>query len=142
MTGVKRQQTKTNREVSIMNQLDEKQLQTHVPIVGWLLIVTNALFLVLAAFLFVLLVGIGLAVGEPEARNILSIVGTSLAALFTVLGIPGIVAGAGLLARQAWGRILAIVVAILSLLNFPIGTIIGIYAIWVLLQEAATAYFK
>jgi hypothetical protein len=97
---------------------------------------------VLAAFLFVLLVGIGLAVGEPEARSILSIVGTSLAALFTVLGIPGIVAGAGLLARQAWGRILAIVVAVLSLLNFPIGTIIGIYVIWVLLQEAATTYFK
>ena len=125
-----------------MNQLDEKQLQTHVPIVGWLLIVTNALFLLLAAFLFALLVGIGVATGEPEASRILTIVGTSLAALFTVLGIPGIVAGAGVLARRSWGRVLAIVVAVLSLLNFPIGTIIGIYAIWVLLQEAATTYFK
>lgn len=125
-----------------MNQLDEKQLQTHVPIAGWLLIVTNALFLLLAAFLFALLVGIGLAIGEPEARSILTIIGTSLAALLTVLGIPGIVAGAGVLARKSWGRVLAIVVAVLSLLNFPIGTIIGIYAIWVLLQEAATTYFK
>lgn len=125
-----------------MNQLDEKQLQTHVPIVGWLLIVTNALFLLLAAFLFALLVGTGLAIGEPEARSILTITGTSLAALFTVLGIPGIVAGAGVLARRSWGRVLAILVAVLSLLNFPIGTIIGIYVIWVLLQEAATTYFK
>jgi hypothetical protein len=125
-----------------MNQLDEKQLRTHVPIVGWLLIVTNALFLLLAAFLFALLVGIGVATGEPEASRILNIVGTSLAALFTVLGIPGIVAGAGVLARRSWGRVLAIVVAVLSLLNFPIGTIIGIYAIWVLLQEEAATYFK
>jgi len=125
-----------------MNQLDEKQLRTHATIVGWLLIVTNALFLLLAAFLFALLVGIGVAVGDPEARRILAIVGTSLAVLLTALGIPGIVAGAGVLARRSWGRILAIVVAVLSLLNFPIGTIIGIYAIWVLLQEAATNYFK
>jgi len=125
-----------------MNQLDEKQLRTHVPIVGWLLIVTNALFLLLAAFLFALLVGIGVAIGDPETGRIMNIVGTSLAALFTVLGIPGIVAGAGVLARRAWGRILAIVVAVLSLLNFPIGTIIGIYAIWVLLQEEAATYFK
>jgi len=125
-----------------MNQLDEKQLRTHATIVGWLLIVTNALFLLLAAFLFTLLVGIGVAVGDPEARRILAIVGTSLAVLLTALGIPGIVAGAGVLARRSWGRILAIVVAVLSLLNFPIGTIIGIYAIWVLLQESAAAYFK
>jgi len=125
-----------------MNQLDEKQLRTHATIVGWLLIVTNALFLLLAAFLFTLLVGIGVAVGDPEAGRILTIVGTSLAVLLTALGIPGIVAGAGVLARRSWGRILAIVVAVLSLLNFPIGTIIGIYAIWVLLQEAATNYFK
>lgn len=124
-----------------MNQLDEKQLRTHATIVGWLLIVTNALFLLLAAFLFALLVGIGVATGEPEARNILTIIGTVLAALFTALGIPGIVAGAGVLARRSWGRVLAIVVAVLSLLNFPIGTIIGIYAIWVLLQEAANTYF-
>ncbi len=125
-----------------MNQLDEKQLRTHVPIVGWLLIVTNALFLLLAAFLFVLLVGIGVAIGDPETSRIFNIVGTSLAALLTVLGIPGIVAGAGVLARRTWGRILAIVVAVLGLLNFPIGTIIGIYAIWVLLQEEGANYFK
>ncbi len=125
-----------------MNQLDEKQLRTHVTIVGWLLIVTNALFLLLAAFLFALLVGIGVAIGDPETGRIMNIVGTSLAALFTVLGIPGIVAGAGVLARRSWGRVLAIVVAVLGLLNFPIGTIIGIYAIWVLLQEEAATYFK
>jgi hypothetical protein len=125
-----------------VNQLDEKQLQTHVPIVGWLLIVTNSLFLLLAAFLFALLVGIGVAIGDPETGRIMNIVGTSLAALLTVLGIPGIVAGAGVLARRSWGRVLAIVVAVLSLLNFPIGTIIGIYAIWVLLQEEAATYFK
>jgi hypothetical protein len=72
---------------------------------------------------------------------ILSVVGTVVGALLAVLAIPGLVAGYGLLARKAWGRVLAIVVGILGLINFPIGTAIGIYALLVLLQEAATDYF-
>ncbi len=124
-----------------MNQLDERQLQIHVPIVGWTLIISNALFLVLAAFLWVLLAGIGIASGEPDARAVLTIVGTALAMFFSLIAVPGVVAGAGLLRRKSWGRILAIVVSILGLLNFPLGTIIGAYALWVLFQDSAQAYF-
>jgi hypothetical protein len=36
---------------------------------------------------------------------------------------------------------LAIVVGILSLVNFPVGTLIGLYTLWVLTQPAATEYF-
>jgi len=38
-----------------------------------------------------------------------------------------LLAGYGLYARARWGRILAIVVAILSLIKFPIGTALGIW---------------
>ena len=44
-----------------------------------------------------------------------------------LLGLPGLLAGYGLLTRKPWARILAIVVGILSLLNFPVGTAIGLY---------------
>lgn len=37
-----------------------------------------------------------------------------------------------LLTRKPWGRVLGIIVAILSLLKFPIGTALGIYTLWVL----------
>jgi hypothetical protein len=57
------------------------------------------------------------------------------------LAIPGLVAGYGLLTWKSWGRILAIVVGILSLINFPLGTAVGIYTLWVLFQEEATDYF-
>ncbi len=124
-----------------MNQLNEQQLQLHVPIVGWVLIVGHVIFLAAAAFVFLLLSGIGVAVGDAEASSILLIVATAVAALLGLLAIPGLVAGFGLLARKNWARILAIVVAILGLLNFPLGTLIGLYAIWVLLQDAATGYF-
>jgi len=124
-----------------VNQLNEQQLQQHVTVLGWLHIVGNAIMFLLGCFVFALLWGIGAATGDPEATTILVIVGTTVGALFVVLGIPGIVAGYGLLKRKAWGRILAMVVGFLGLVNFPLGTAIGIYTFWVLLQEAATEYF-
>ncbi len=123
-----------------MNTLSEREMQVHVPIVGWLLIVSNALFLVIGGLVFLLLVGIGFATREPEPTWILAAVGTFVALLLAALAIPGLVAGAGLLARKSWARILAIVVAVLSLANFPLGTLIGAYALFVLLQDAAAAY--
>ncbi len=124
-----------------MNTLDQRQLQVHVPVVGWLLIACHALFLVIGAFVFLLLVGVGFAAGDPEATPILATVGTVVGLLLAALSVPGIVAGVGVLARKSWGRVLAIVVAILNVPNFPIGTVIGGYALWVLLQDAAAGYF-
>lgn len=125
-----------------MNYLDENGMRTHVPIVGWLLILSSALFLVLAVFLFMLLAGIGVAVNDPEAQPILTVVGLALGAFFGLLSLPGIAAGLGLLWRQRWGRILAIVVSGLNLANVPIGTMVGGYALYVLFQDAAGPYFE
>jgi hypothetical protein len=116
-------------------------MEQHVPILGWLMLAGNAIFLVVGGFVFVLLTGIGAVSGEAEAMGILTVVGASVALLLTVLALPGMIAGYGLLKRRPWGRILATVVAILGLINFPIGTAIGIYVIWVLFQQAATDYF-
>ena len=40
--------------------------------------------------------------------------------------------GFSLLTRKPWGRMIGIVIAILSLLKFPVGTALGIYTLWVL----------
>jgi hypothetical protein len=55
--------------------------------------------------------------------------------------IPGLVAGWGLLKFRPWARILGIVVSILGLLVIPIGTIIGIYGLWVLLNKDTERLF-
>jgi hypothetical protein len=124
-----------------MNSLNQRQLQLHVPVVGWLLIVGNATLLLVGVFVFLLLTGIGIGSGDRQATAILGIVGTTVGLLLIALAIPGLVAGAGLLARKSWARILAIVVGILGLVNVPVGTAIGIYTLWVLMQDAATEYF-
>lgn len=124
-----------------MKTLNQSEVQQHVTILGWIFIVGHALFLVIGAFVFTLLNGIGVASGDQQAMMILSLVGTSVGGLLVVLAVPGIAAGVGLLAHKGWGRYLAIVVAILGLINFPIGTLVGIYALWVLTQEPAAQYF-
>lgn len=121
--------------------MDTREIQQHVSILGWLYIVGHALFLVVGMFVFILLTGIGVATGEPETRTILSAVGTSVGLLLAALAVPGLAAGYGLLTRKPWARVLALVVGILGLVNFPVGTAIGLYALWGLTQPAATDYF-
>jgi hypothetical protein len=73
---------------------------------------------------------------------VLPVVGTAVGTLLILLGLPGLIAGYGLLTTRPWARMLALVVAILNLVNMPVGTIIGAYAIWVLLQAPTRAYFE
>ncbi|HET9221073.1 MAG TPA: hypothetical protein VFO07_01130 [Roseiflexaceae bacterium] len=124
-----------------MNAMNQRDLQQHVTILGWLYVVSHAIFLAIGAFVFILLVGIAPVTGDPEPMWILSLVGTSVGLLMAALGLPGLLAGYGLLTRKPWARVLAIVVGILSLINFPVGTAIGLYTLWVLTQPAATEYF-
>ncbi|HEX8966913.1 MAG TPA: hypothetical protein VF937_03470 [Chloroflexota bacterium] len=115
--------------------------QQHVTILGWLFVFGHALFLVVGVFVFLLLTSIGMAVSDMEARSVLLIVGPSVGLLLSIVALPGLAAGYGLVTRKPWARMLAIVVAILGLLNFPLGTAIGLYALWVLFPTRARAYF-
>lgn len=53
------------------------------------------------------------------------------------MGALDIVAGYALLTQRNWGRILAIVLAILALIKIPFGTALGIYTLWVLAPQAS-----
>lgn len=48
-----------------------------------------------------------------------------------------LLSGYSLLTRRPWGRILAIIAAILALLKFPFGTALGIYTLWALAPGAS-----
>lgn len=138
-----------------MNQLNEQQLRTHIPIAGWLLIANSLLGLVGSMFLFILMISagsffadLGPAVNDPEATRVFSamtgfntLMATLISGLWAGVSIPGLIAGAGMLACKSWARILGVVVSVFTLLSFPIGTICGGYALFVLSQDAATTYF-
>jgi hypothetical protein len=53
-----------------------------------------------------------------------------------------VVAGWGLLERAEWGRIVAIIAAILSLIKFPFGTALGIATLVILLGYRNTVLYE
>jgi len=59
-----------------------------------------------------------------------------------VLALIGFAVGFGLMERRPWGRTLAIVVGIIALLHPLLGTILGIYTLWVLLPAEAEAEYR
>ena len=106
------------------------------------LTILSVLLLVFDSILF--LVGIGFLKGFPfigslindeTATTVLSYVGTGVGILLLVISIPGIIAGIGLMFRKSWSRITALVVCVIKLFNLPFGTALGIYGIWVLMQD-------
>ena len=65
--------------------------------------------------------------------------GVAVGLFLAALAIPGIALGYGLFARKSWARPLGLVVGVLSLVNFPFGTILGVYTLWALLQSETAA---
>jgi hypothetical protein len=59
-----------------------------------------------------------------------------------LMAVLALIAGYGLLTRRPWGRVLGIVVGILALLKFPIGTALGIYTLWVLAPAQSGAEYN
>jgi hypothetical protein len=75
--------------------------------------------------------------------------GSFLHVLFTLLGFfvlaksaAGFFSGWGLLNREPWARILALVLGFLALIHVPFGTALGVYTLWVLLPASAEAEYE
>ena len=71
-------------------------------------------------------------------RPLLSFIGV----LVLAKALAGFLAGYGLLQREPWARILALILGFLSLFNVPFGTALGIYTLWVLLPAASDEEYR
>ncbi len=115
-------------------------MHTHVKVVAVLYIVMGALNL-LGAMFFVFAFSIaGIAAGmsgDPDAglaMPVIGITGTALVVFLLCLSIPPIIVGVGLMRFREWARIAGIVIAALLIFHFPIGTAVGVYGLWTLLN--------
>ena len=117
-------------------------MENHLTAVGALSIGLSVLGILVGAFAFVLLAGIGYAVQEEDASIVLLTIGTVFGFLFLILSIPGIIGGIGIFKRKEWARILVLVVSAMHLINIPIGTAVGAYSIWVLVQKETILLFN
>jgi len=112
-------------------------MKSQIELVGILHTVYSGIGILIAIACFVLLSGIGWFSGDPTALGILTVVGSVIAVFLTIVSVPGLIAGIGLLRRRPWARILAIVVSCLDLFNIPFGTALGVYTFYVLMNDEA-----
>ena len=79
--------------------------------------------------------------GTPLERLVVG--GIAFASGLIVLqALLSFIAAWGLLERQSWGRVAAIIAGIFSLWRIPFGTALGIYTLWVLLPASSEAEYR
>jgi hypothetical protein len=123
-------------------------MDIHVKVLGILHAVMGALGLLCALVLILIfggVAGIVGASGDPDAAEVISILGltgTALVSFVVLLSLPSVIIGIGLYQRRPWARICGIVLSIIDLFGVPIGTIIGIYGLWVLFSKDTERVFS
>jgi hypothetical protein len=116
----------------------------HKKVLGIIYVVTASLtlltLLVVNVFVSTLFEFILDRATEEDAQAVLTLIKQLLVIITWVVAlfgsIPSIIAGIGLLNKQAWALTMALVLGCLKLLSFPIGTAIGVYSIWVYAENS------
>jgi hypothetical protein len=117
-------------------------MQRHIEILAYLNIVLGAITTLVGFILAFVVAGSGMISGDETAMWVTSLVGGGLGFFIAAMGAVSILGGWGLLKRQEWARILIIILSILSLPGFPIGTALGAYGLWVLFSEEGRLAFS
>jgi hypothetical protein len=111
-------------------------MRDHIKVLGWLHVLGGVVMLLLG-FFFGSLFGVAGLAAEGRDAVILGGIGAAFAIFIGVLGVPSLVCGWGLLTYRRWARVLGIVLSILHVPNFPLGTLLGGYGLWVLMNDDA-----
>jgi hypothetical protein len=124
------------------------ELRDHVKILGILNIVMGGLTALAGLTVLVAMGGIAAVLGiisqdgsggdlegARVAAPILGLIGSLIGIFLLAISLPSIVGGWGLLKYKSWSRVLMIIVSGIHLLHVPLGTALGIYGLWVLLNE-------
>ena len=130
-------------------------MEKHISLVGILNIVYEGLSLMGAFILFAIAMGFRYFFGlisryshhgmdeiPPEVMDIVPLILTVIGILVLVFSIIGIIGAIGVLKKKEWGRITLLVISFFNLIRIPLGTVLGVYSIWVLLNDDAIRLFN
>jgi len=116
-------------------------MDVHVKVLGFIHIVNSALLIAVALLVAVIGGVIGIA-ADDEAAAVVPIVATVVSLVLILLAAPGLLGGLGLLKYRAWARIVVVILSVLNLPSIPVGTAIGVYGLWVLLNDETGELFS
>ena len=129
-------------------ELRRSRVRDHVRLLGILWMAYSALHVVagVAAIILANMIfggAIHISNGPPPEvtawlRPLITVVGW----LILAKAAAGFFAGWGLLQREEWARVVALVMGFIALLSVPIGTALGVYTLWVLLPRQSDDEYK
>lgn len=123
--------------------MESSKMKKHVTVVGSIHIGFGILGLMAAVVVLVALSFARAFVGDDDvAQTVLGFLSVSIPILVGAISALGLIAGIGLLIYKPWARYLVIILSIIDCINIPIGTAIGIYSIWVLIQDDTVKLFN
>ncbi|HEX6308475.1 MAG TPA: hypothetical protein VFZ69_09830 [Longimicrobiales bacterium] len=104
----------------------------HVRILGWLHVILGVIDLLIGLAAFGILSGIGVLSGDPAAFGVMSLIGGFAGTFMLLMALPNFICGLGLLRNWGgWVIVLAVILGLLNIFNFPIGTAIALYTFWI-----------
>jgi hypothetical protein len=122
--------------------MQESTMKKHVTLVAALQIGFSTMGLIGAIILYFVFSFAGSVVGDDDiASTVLNFIGTFLPTFLLLVSLLGFVGGIGLLTFQRWAKVLVMILAAIGCFFIPIGTIIGVYSLWVLLQNETDTLF-
>jgi hypothetical protein len=124
-------------------------MSTHVDFAGILFILWGAVTVLIG--LSTLALGIGAVSlmrsgtrggGGQLAAGLTAAAFTTLAVIAIIWGSAHVAVGVPLRRRKSWARLVALMLSSVDLMLLPYGTALGIYAMWVLLNEEGKKTFE
>jgi hypothetical protein len=131
-----------NYKPIITDIMEENKMKKHITVAAILQIVFGSLNIIGALVVAFAFGFVDQFVDDPTTMKILGIVGVPLITLLALSGVATVAGAIAMLSCKGWGKVLTLVMAGLGLLNIPIGTLKGVYIIWVLVQPETTALFE
>ncbi len=130
-------------------------MEKHITLVGILNIVYSSLAILGALILFALAIGFKYLFGliarfsdngmheiPFEVLDIAPMILAFIGSLILIVSIIGIISAIGVMKKKEWGRIIVLVISFFNLIHIPLGTILGVYSIWVLLNDETIRLFN
>lgn len=110
-------------------------------VLGWIEIVAAVIFFLMFLFSSVL-IGTSGEQGAVAGSAIFGVVGLVVALVLVAFGVIYLLTAKGVKEKKNWAKILGIIVGVLSLFSFPIGTILGIFILIGLTGDEANSWFE
>ncbi len=119
-----------------------ENVASHVSVLSVLYFLIAGIFLFFAILMYVFMNATGLPFLGMQSFSLSHTAAIVLASFFSFLTLISVAGAIGMLRWKEWGRKITMALGGILVFAIPIGTVVGIYTLWVLTHENAKYYFS